>query len=173
MRSTLDFSPLLRTAIGFDRMAHMLESAVDGSAQGFPPYNIEKVDEDSYRLSMAVAGFSHDDLEMTVQDGVLTVKGAIKSDDTDSGETDTRTYLHRGIALRSFERRFQLTDHIEVKDARLENGLLHVELQREVPEAAKPKVIAISGGDATSAKRLTNNKNKAKDVTAEEISEAA
>lgn len=140
---TFDLSPLFRTTVGFDRLNQMLDAAqaIDGSA-GYPPYNIEKIDDDSYGVTMAVAGFSEDDLDVTVKDNVLIVTGRIESK-----EKDGRRYLHRGIATRAFERRFELADHIHVTGARLENGLLHLDLVREVPEEMKPRKIAISGGD--------------------------
>jgi len=140
---TFDLSPLFRTTVGFDRLNQMLDAAqsVDNSA-GYPPYNIEKLDEDSYGVTMAVAGFAEDDLDITVKDNVLVVTGRIES----KGENGKR-YLHRGIATRAFERRFELADHIRVTGARLENGLLHLDLAREVPEEMKPRKIAIATED--------------------------
>jgi molecular chaperone IbpA len=136
-----DFSPLFRSTIGFDRLARLLDSAtrVDGAALAYPPYNIEKTGEDTYRLTMAVAGFSRDEIDITVQENALTVSGKAKN-----GE-DERRYLHRGIARRTFERRFSLADHIKVTGASLENGMLHVDLVHEVPEAMKPRKIEIGG----------------------------
>src|SRR5690606_8738472 len=122
----LDFSPLFRSMIGFDRLASML----DAPPAAYPPYNIEKTDEDAYRISMAVAGFGQDDIDITVENGTLIVRGRKQDESKDEG----RQYLHRGIATRAFEQRFQLADHVEVKDARLENGMLAVDLHREVPE---------------------------------------
>jgi molecular chaperone IbpA len=142
--NAFDFSPLFRTAIGFDRLARQLDMA-RGSTEagnGYPPYNIEKTGEDIYVLTMAVAGFGPDDIEITARDNTLTVAG--KAPQTEDG----RSYLHRGIAGRAFERRFVLADHIVVQGARLENGLLHVELQRVVPEALKPRRIAVQAGPA-------------------------
>lgn len=138
-----DFSPLFRSAIGFDRVPTMLDAAMRSSetVDSYPPYNIEKTGEDAYRISMAVAGFSIEDLNVEVRDGVLYVKGSGSSD-----EKDTSHYLHRGIARRSFERRFQLADHVEVKKSDLVNGLLNIDLVREVPEAMKPRTIAIGNG---------------------------
>jgi len=133
-----DFSPLFRSAIGFDRLARLLDTArttTDGN--GYPPYNIEKTGEDSYVLTMAVAGFGPDDIEITAQDNVLVVAGKV------AGSDDPRRFLHRGIAGRAFERRFVLADHIEVQGADLANGLLNVSLKRAVPEALKPRRIAI------------------------------
>lgn len=134
-----DFSPLFRSTIGFDRMNRLLESAysADESAQSYPPYNIEKTGESSYRITMAVAGFSEQDLDINVQENTLTIKGKAKA------ESDGAQYLYRGIAGRAFERRFQLVDYVKVKGASLVNGLLHVELVREIPEQMKPRTIQI------------------------------
>jgi molecular chaperone IbpA len=140
MRTALDLTPLYRSAIGFDRMARLLDSAVADSKQSYPPYNIELVEENRYRITMAVAGFSEDNLEITSEQNMLTISGKQDSE-------DERQYLYQGIAERNFERRFQLEDHVKVTDARLENGLLHVELAREIPEAMKPRKIAINGGN--------------------------
>ena len=139
---TLDFSPLFRTTIGFDRMAHLMDSLANEPTNSFPPYNIEVTDEDNYRITMAVAGFGENDIELTAQDSQLLVSGRINRDDAE----DVRSFLHRGIAERAFERRFNLAEHVVVKDARLENGLLHIDLVREVPEEKRPRKIAIAGG---------------------------
>ncbi len=138
-----DFSPLFRSTIGFDRFAHLVDAAarVDGNAASYPPYNIEKTGEDAYRLTMAVAGFGQDELDITVHEGMLTVSGKSQEKNEDG------RYLHHGIARRAFERRFSLADHIKVTGANLENGLLHVDLVREVPEAAKPRHVKIGGGE--------------------------
>ena len=149
---TLDLTPLFRSSVGFDRMTSMLETAsrMDANpANTYPPYNIERQSEDAYRITMAVAGFTLDDLEIEIQDQALTVRGrqGEKADD------DTNThYLHRGIATRAFERRFHLAEHIRVAGAKLENGLLHVELVREVPEALRPRLIKIDAGEGAGAK---------------------
>jgi molecular chaperone IbpA len=137
-----DFSPLFRSTIGFDRLTRLVDAAtrVDNSALTYPPYNIEKTGEDSYRLSMAVAGFAPEEIDLTVQENSLLVTGKAKKED------ENGRYLHRGIARRAFERRFSLADHIKVVGAILENGMLHVDLAREVPEAAKPRKIAIGTG---------------------------
>ena len=134
-----DFSPLFRSTIGFDRMNRLLESAfsADESAQTYPPYNIEKTGEGAYRITMAVAGFSEQDLDINVQENTLTIKGKSKA------EAEGAQYLYRGIAGRAFERRFQLVDYVKVKGASLVNGLLHVELVREIPEQMKPRTIQI------------------------------
>ena len=136
---TYDFSPLFRTAIGFDRMTRLLDSALTGAESngGYPPYNIEKTGENAYRITMAVAGFGADDLSIVTQENALVVAGKVKAQENGA------TYLHRGIAGRAFERRFQLADFIKVSGAALENGLLHVDLVREVPEAMKPRQIRI------------------------------
>lgn len=136
--SRFDLSPLYRTAIGFDRLASMMENASNSSSNnGYPPYNIELLSEDHYRISMAVAGFAQADLEITSHENTLTVKGTKEQPEVQ------RNYLYQGIAERGFERRFQLADHVKVTGADMENGLLHIDLVREVPEAAKPKNIAI------------------------------
>ncbi len=137
---TMDFSPLFRHSVGFDRMQRMLDdlSRTDNT-NAYPPYNIEQLGENAYRVSMAVAGFGEDDLEITVEKGTLTIAGKLAD-----GE-DAPTYLHHGIAGRAFQRKFELADHIEVVGANLANGLLHVDLQRSVPEAEKPKTIKIVG----------------------------
>ena len=134
-----DFSPLFRSTIGFDRLARLVDTAtrVDSTALSYPPYNIEKTGEDSYGLTMAVAGFSQDELDITVHENTLIVTGKSEKEDEDG------RYLHRGIARRAFERRFSLADHLKVTGASLDNGLLHVDLVREVPEAMKPRTIKI------------------------------
>lgn len=137
MRS-IDFSPLYRSAIGFDRLANLIESAASNGNAGYPPYNIEQLGDNDYRISMAVAGFTQEELELSFQENLLTVKGSKQA------ETD-RNYLYQGIAERGFERRFQLADYVRVKGADLKNGLLHIELVREVPEAMKPRKIEING----------------------------
>jgi molecular chaperone IbpA len=133
-----DFSPLFRSTIGFDRLMRLADSATRGASDGYPPYNIEKTGEDAYRLTMAVAGFGQQDLDIRVQENALFITGKAAK------EEDGSRYLHRGIARRAFERRFQLADTIKVVGASLDNGLLHVELVREVPEALKPRSISIS-----------------------------
>jgi molecular chaperone IbpA len=133
----LDHSPFYRTTVGFDRLLNLLDQA-DGNAQGYPPYNIERSDENHYRIVLAVAGFADKDLGIEVRDGVLTVEGKREA------EANAKpSYLHQGIAGRAFTRQFQLAEHVEVRDARLENGLLHIALERIVPEEKKPRKIAI------------------------------
>ena len=137
---TIDFSPLFRHSVGFDRMQRLVDSALryEGTETAYPPYNIEQTGEDGYVISMAVAGFGEGDLDVTVKENTLVISGKIER------EEDDTTYLHRGIAGRAFERRFELADHIKVAGADLANGMLHIELVREVPEEKKPKQIAIN-----------------------------
>ncbi len=144
---TYDLSPLFRSTVGFDRMTRLLEAALkaDETGGGYPPYNIEKLGEDQYRVTLAVAGFRAEDIEITALPNQLVVKGKQEP------EAEAATYLHRGIAGRAFERRFQLADHIKVTGADLRDGLLHIELVREVPEAMKPRTIAISGAKQATA----------------------
>jgi molecular chaperone IbpA len=150
----VDFAPLFRTAIGFDRLARMVDSAASSSeATSYPPYNIEKTGEDTYRLTMAVAGFKPEELDMTVQDNTLVVSGRVKE------EANRAEILYRGIAARAFERRFVLAEHIVVEGADLQNGLLHVGLKRFVPEALKPRKIAI--GNTSVAPAIANDPQSA------------
>ena len=152
---TYDFSPLYRSTVGFDRLANIMDQVLssDVSAQSYPPYNIEKVGEDAYRITVAVAGFSDDELNIEARDGQLVIAGKKAADD------DAPTYLHRGIAFRAFERRFQLADHVRATEARTENGLLHVDLVREVPEALKPRQIAIASTPAIEGKASKRKAN--------------
>jgi molecular chaperone IbpA len=135
-----DLSPLYRSTIGFDRIGSLLDTlgSFEGEAPSYPPYNIERVSETAYRISMAVAGFNDSDLDIEVKENTLTIRGEKHV------EQENSTFLHRGIAARSFERRFQLADYVVVKGASLENGLLHVDLVRELPEAMKPRTIEIT-----------------------------
>ena len=138
--TTFDFSPLFRTSVGYDRMAYLLNSALRlelGSS--VPPYNIQKAGEDRYRITMAVAGFAESDLEITSEHNKLLITGEKPGEDN----SEENGYLYRGIATRSFERRFNLADHVRVTGAKLDNGLLHIELEREIPEAMKPRSIEI------------------------------
>jgi molecular chaperone IbpA len=136
--NTLNLSPLFRTAIGFDRLARLVDTAA-AADQSYPPYNIEKTGEESYRLTMAVAGFGPEDIDLTVKENTLLVTGRVVP------ETEKAEVLYRGIAGRAFERRFVLADHIVVDGADLKNGLLHVGLKRVVPEAMKPRRIPVNG----------------------------
>ena len=137
--ATLDFTPLFRSSIGFDQLPGLLSHALERPETGYPPYNIEKVGEDQYRIVMAVAGFGKDDVELVQEQNRLTIRGRLK-------ETHGRTYLHRGIATRAFERHFDLADYVEVTDATMGEGLLVISLKRELPEALKPRSIPINVG---------------------------
>lgn len=142
---TYDFAPLYRSTVGFDRLASMLDRAmtVDTSTSGYPPYNIEKTGEDAYRISIAAAGFADEDLSIEMRDHELVVKARKAGDDAPD-----QTYLHRGIAARAFEKRFHLADHVRATGASTQNGVLHIDLVREVPEALKPRKIEIASGSA-------------------------
>lgn len=158
----LDLTPLFRTSVGFDRMAQMMNQAhrIDQQNASYPPYNIETLDENQYQITLALAGFTENDLEITSEQNVLVIRGKTNSD-------VERKYLHRGIANRSFERKFQLADHVKVTTAAMENGLLHVQLMKEIPEAMKPRTISINGDKKTlenSAKdkpKIVKNENVA------------
>jgi len=150
--TTYDFSPLFRTAIGFDRLARLAHTAAASTeASGYPPYNIEKVADDSYRLTVAVAGFSADEIEIVAKDNTLVVAGR------PGNEPQKAEVLYRGIAGRAFERRFALADHIVVDGADLTNGLLHVGLKRVVPEALKPRRIPVNTGTAAARPVIAND----------------
>jgi molecular chaperone IbpA len=138
---TFDFAPLFRSTIGFDRLLRLADTATRFDGSGYPPYNIESTGDNAYRLSVAVAGFAPEELDVTVKENALLVSGKSKKDE------DRTVYLHRGIASRTFERRFQLADHIRVTGASLDNGLLHVDLAREVPEEKKPRKVEIAKGN--------------------------
>jgi len=145
MRS-FDLAPLYRSTVGFDRLFSLLDQVggLDGSAPTYPPYNIERLDENAYRVTVAVAGFTESDLALEVKENTLTIRGEKQVKDGEkAGEV-----LYQGIAARAFERRFQLADPVQVTGANLENGLLHVDLKREIPEAMKPRQIPIGGGKA-------------------------
>ena len=143
MRHT-DFTPFYRSAIGFDRLFQMLDQASGFDTEGgYPPYNIEKTGDNTYRITLAVAGFSDSEMQIEVKEQTLTVSGEKKP------ETPEKTYLHRGIAARSFERRYQLADHVDINGAAFENGLLHIDLVRNVPERLKPRSIAIGTAGTT------------------------
>jgi molecular chaperone IbpA len=144
---TYDFSPLYRATVGFDRIADLMDRVLsaDVAQPTYPPYNIEKTDENAYRISVAVAGFSGDELTVEVKDGALII-AARKAE-----EEPAKTFLHRGIATRAFERRFALADHVKVAGAAHVDGMLHVDLVREVPEALKPRRIEIAKGDTVEA----------------------
>ena len=138
---TIDFSPLYRSVVGFDRLADLLETATaETSANGYPPYNIERTDENAYRIDIAVAGFRPEELSVEVKENLLTVSGRKAANE------DGRKFLHRGLAERNFERRFQLADYVLVTDANLADGLLSISLKRELPEALKPRQVEITTG---------------------------
>ena len=145
---TIDLTPLYRNTVGYDRLASLLDSALrtDSVGGGYPPYNIEVTGEQRYAIDIAVAGFAEGDLDINVENGVLTVRGR-KQDDAE------RRFLHQGIANRAFERKFNLAEYVEVVDARLNNGLLTISLRKELPEAMKPRSIAINGNTAIEADR--------------------
>lgn len=136
-----DLTPLYKSTIGFDRFASLIDSGFDNDANGFPPYDIERLGDNKYRISMAVAGFSEDELDIELKENNLTIKGNKKAD------SEERNFLHRGIAARNFERRFKIADYVEVRTADLTNGLLNVDLVREIPEAMKPRTIKIGKND--------------------------
>lgn len=145
-----DFSPLYRSTVGFDHLANLFDtvSRTDQKQAGYPPYNIELLSENHYRISMAVAGFVQNELSIESENHTLTITG--KKSDSQSNTT----FLHRGIATRNFQRKFQLADHVKVKNARLENGLLHIELEREIPDIMKPRKIDIAVNDDMSIEKI-------------------
>lgn len=142
--NTIDLTPLYRSSIGFDRLASMLDNALrsDTSSGGYPPYNIEALGENRYGITIAAAGFEQDELDIQVERGVLTVRGRKAEDDKE------RSYLYQGIAARAFERKFNLAEHVEVVDAEMRNGLLNIQLVKEIPEAHKPRSIKIKNAEA-------------------------
>ncbi len=153
---TADFTPLYRSLVGFDRLAQQLEQAKSESASNWPPYNIESTGEDAWRIELAVAGFKTDELNLEVNQNLLTVTGRKTANDDAE-----RRYLHRGLAERDFERRFQLADYVIVTNADLENGLLTIDLKRELPEAMKPRRIEIAAGEAKGLINAQPKKGKA------------
>jgi molecular chaperone IbpA len=140
---TIDFAPLYRSVVGFDRLADLLDSATAEAATGYPPYNIERTGDNEYRIEIAVAGFKPDELAIEVKEAVLTVQGRKAANDAE------RRFVHRGLAERNFERRFQLAEYVAVTDAQLADGLLAISLKRELPEALKPRRIEIGTGAST------------------------
>ena len=152
---TYDLTPLFRSTIGFDRWNDLFDSVfrADEASVAYPPYNIEKVGEDSYRITMALAGFTEDDLNVTVQENLVTVAGKVAE-----SREDKATYLYRGIAARAFERKFSLADHVNVVGAELANGVLRIDLVREVPDAMKPRRIAIGTRPAAGKKAIEGKK---------------
>lgn len=149
---TIDFSPFYRSTVGFDRLFSRLDNLVGQEAKTYPPYNIEKVGDNAYRISIAVAGFAESDIAIESKENTLAIKGAKPAE----AEEKAREFLHRGIAERAFDLRFQLAEHVEVTGASLENGLLHIELKRELPESKKPRQIAINGGSKTIEDKSVN-----------------
>ena len=147
-----DLSPLYRSTVGFDRFANLFDQAMttDTANPAYPPYNIEKTGEDAYRITIAAAGFSEEDISIESRDGVLLIAAKKIEAEKDDGPT----FLHRGIAERAFERRFQLADHVRATGASMENGLLHVDLERETPEALRPRKIAIGAGKGKPRRKL-------------------
>lgn len=152
MRTNMDFSPFYRSSIGFDRIFDLLEKSTPPQADNWPPYDIVKLGEDTYRIIIAVAGFAEDELSITHEPNLLVINGA----KTENGEV---LYLHHGLALRPFARRFELADHVSVIDAKLENGLLIIDLKKEIPEEMKPRRIAINAdaGEKSASKRIEGN----------------
>lgn len=149
---TFDFTPFYRSTVGFDRLFSRLDNLVGQEAKSYPPYNIERTGEDAYRISIAVAGFAADDIAIESKENSLLVRGGKAPE----GEQSQREFLHRGIAERAFELRFQLAEYVEVTGASLENGLLHVDLKRELPESKKPRQIAINGSAKTIEDKTVN-----------------
>lgn len=147
----LDFSPFYRSTVGFDRLFSRLDTLVAEDAKSYPPYNIERTGEDTYRVTIAVAGFSSGDIAIETKENSLQVKGSRAS-----GSSEKREFLHRGIAERAFELRFQLAEHVEVSGASLENGLLHIDLKRELPESKRPRQIEISSAPQTIEDKTVN-----------------
>ncbi|NND50533.1 MAG: Hsp20 family protein [Rhizobiales bacterium] len=141
-----DLSPLYKNTIGFDRLGQLMDQVSVDSTNGYPPYNIERLGEHEYRITMAVSGFGESDIEIEVKEDTLNVSGK------QAPEAEERDYLYQGIAARAFERRFRLADHVQVNGARLENGLLHIDLVREIPEALKPRKIEIDSGKVIESK---------------------
>ena len=145
---TYDLTPFYRSTVGFDRLFSLLDQATSDGSPGYPPYNIERTGENAYRISVAVSGFAKEELSLVAKENTLTIKGEKVANENSQDKSEV---LYRGIAARAFERRFQLADHVEVKGASLQNGLLHVDLVREIPEAAKPRQIKIANGVAKAA----------------------
>ncbi|SEK37116.1 molecular chaperone IbpA [Colwellia chukchiensis] len=155
MRTSTDFSPLYRSFIGFDHLAGLIDKASRADKQSsYPPYNIELLADDQYRITMAIAGFAEEELDIESKQDTLIVTGTKASDD----KNNERKFLHQGIAERSFERKFQLGDHVKVIGAFIEHGLLHIDLEREIPEALKPRKIAINGKSLMQQKSLEEKK---------------
>lgn len=162
MRTNFDFAPYRRSTIGFDRLFDLLESSVRGETPAYPPFDIERESEDRYRITLALAGFTRDEIEIVAQNNLLTVSGR-KGDDK-GGDAAGQRYLHRGIPAGAFERTFQLADFVVVEDARFDNGLLSIALKREIPEAMKPRKIVVGGAEGAAndgVKRLGSESHAA------------
>ena len=159
---TFDLAPLYRSTVGFDRLFSLLDQGIEGAAPGYPPYNIERTGDNEYRLSFSVAGFNGPELSVVAKENTLTIRGEKNAKDEEKrGEV-----LYQGIAARTFERAFQLADFVQVKGASLENGLLHVDLVREIPEAKKPRQIPIGNGQASNGQAVKAPANQTVDVKA-------
>jgi len=159
MNNALDFSPLFRSTVGFDRLSRMLEASAMADNGGYPPYNIIQYDENKYEITMAVAGFSEEDLDITSKENQLIISGR-------TGRVEPKenaVYLHRGIAERAFERRFQLADHIKILNASMENGLLTITLEREIPEQMKPRKIEIKSAEGKSKPKTIESSSTKED----------
>jgi molecular chaperone IbpA len=154
---TYDLTPFYRSTVGFDRLFSLLDQATADGSPGYPPYNIERTGENAYRISVAVSGFAPNELSLVAKENTLTIKGEKATQDNGK---DTAEVLYRGIAARAFERVFQLADFVQVKNASLENGLLHVDLVREIPEAKKPRSIPISTGATATAQVIEGSADK-------------
>jgi molecular chaperone IbpA len=146
---TFDLTPLYRSTVGFDRLFSMLDQGLEGAAPGYPPYNIERTGDNEYRVTVAVAGFSEPELSIVAKENTLTIRGEKNAKE----EENRGEVLYQGIAARAFERVFQIADFVQVKGAKLENGLLHVDLVREIPEAKKPRTIPIGNGKAVESQK--------------------
>ena len=154
---TFDLAPFYRSTIGFDRLFSLLDQATGDGSSGYPPYNIERTGENDFRISVAVSGFSQNEISIVAKENTLTIKGEKAANENTDAQSEV---LYRGIASRAFERQFQLADFVQVKNATLENGLLHVDLVREIPEAKKPRVIPISSS-TPALQVIENESNKA------------
>jgi molecular chaperone IbpA len=155
---TYDLTPFYRSTVGFDRLFNLLDQATSDGSPGYPPYNIERTGENAYRITVAVSGFSKDELSLVAKENTLTIKGEKVANENGTTKSEV---LYRGIAARAFERSFQLADHVTVKNASLENGLLHVDLEREIPEAKKPRSIPISTSAQAAPKVVDGSAEKA------------
>ena len=156
-----DLSPLFRTTVGFDRLFQLFDEMAETPTSAYPPYNIEKIDENNYRISMAVAGFRPEELEVELKQNQLSVQGKIATQQDSDITNNKSNFLHRGIAERAFSRQFSLAEHVRVENAQLENGLLHIELLREIPEEAKPKQIPVQLKNSNAKLQTPKSANEA------------